>query len=467
MRTLNHLAKTTILSVAAMSWIACEAGEGQGNGGKVPDEKKQQKIAAYFSDYLNGKKALYDTKGALTPAEVGEARTAVWEAWKKANAAYDEEKLIELAPLAEKKSGTWNLPADLEPNAVMPYYWGSKGEAKPEGGYPLYIYTHGSGAKAIEWANGFKLCSMFDDAPSVYFIPQIPNEGEYYRWWQRAKQYAYEKLLRQAFVSGDINPDHVYVFGISEGGYGSQRLASFYADYLAAAGPMAGGEPLKNAPVENCRNIAFSLRTGALDDGFYRNKLTTYTNEEFNRLEKENPGSFIHHIELIPGMGHAIDYRPTTPWMKQYARNPYPKTVSWENFEMDGRYRDGFYNLYVLERSNDNTDSRTYYEMRIDGNHIDLSVQLVTYKAVEVDPRWGIELKFEKTYQPATKGKLLVYLCDELVDLDQEVILTVNGKEVFRGIVKPELKHLVNSCAAFFDPARLYPAAIEVDLGAL
>ena len=224
---------------------------------------------------------------------------------------------------------------------------------------------------------------------------------------------------------------------------------------------------MKNAPAENCRNIAFSLRTGALDNGFYRNKLTAYTNDEFDRLEKENPGSFIHHVELIPGMGHGIDYRPTTPWMKQYSRNPYPKTVSWENFEMDGRYRSGFYNLYVLERSNDDTDSRTYYEMRVDGNRIDLNVRLVSYKAVEIDPQWGIELKFEKTYQPVTKGKLLVYLCPELVDLSQDIILTVNGKEVFKGKVQPELKHIVNSCAAFFDPARLYPAAIEVDLGGL
>ena len=227
---------------------------------------------------------------------------------------------------------------------------------------------------------------------------------------------------------------------------------------------MAGGEPLKNAPVENCRNIAFSLRTGARDMGFYRNKITQYAKDEFDRLEKLNPGSFIHKIELIPGMGHGIDYRPTTPWLKQYTRNPYPKFVSWENFEMDGLYRDGFYNLAVKERSNNDDSSRTYYEMNIQDNNITLKVDLVTYKATEIDPQWGIQLKFDKTYQPATKGKVIIYLCDELVNLDKEITLTVNGKEVFKGKVKPELKHIVNSCATFFDPARLYPAAIEVDL---
>ena len=261
-----------------------------------------------------------------------------------------------------------------------------------------------------------------------------------------------------------MTPNRVYVFGISEGGYGSQRLASFYADYWAAAGPMAGGEPMKNAPAENCRNMAFLLRTGEADRGFYRNYLTQHVKEVFDSLERANPGSFVHRVELIPGFGHAIDYTPTTPWLRQHVRNPYPKRVSWENFEMDGRYRDGFYNLAVKERSNEGTDERTYYEWSIEDNHVDLKAQVVKYKAVEVDPRWGIELKFARSYRPATTGRVVIYLCDELVDLSREVTVSVNGREVFRGMVRPSVKDMVNSCALFFDPARIYPASVEVDL---
>ncbi len=99
----------------------------------------------------------------------------------------------------------------------------------------------------------------------MYFIPQIPNEGEWYRWYQRGKQWAWERLLRQALLRDEIDADKVYFMGISEGAYGSQRLASYYADYLAGAGPMAGGEPLVNAPAENLRNTAFVLRTGQRD----------------------------------------------------------------------------------------------------------------------------------------------------------------------------------------------------------
>ncbi len=330
----------------------------------------------------------------------------------------------------------------------------------------MYLYMHGSGDKNNEWKNGIRFATeLFEDAPSVYFIPQIPNTGNYYRWYQKSKQFAWEKLLRLALASGQIDPNKIYFFGISEGGYGSQRLASFYADYLAGAGPMAGGEPLKNAPVENCRNIAFSLRTGANDNGFFRNTLTQYTKDEFDRLQSANPGSFEHNIQLIPGMGHGIDYSPTTPWLKNYTRDPYPKTVSWENFEMDGLYRDGFYNLYVNERSNNDANSRSYYEMSITGNAITLNVQTVKYQTTETNS--GIDMKFAKTYTPATKGKITVYLSPELVDMAQPVTLTVNGKTAFNDNVGLDTKHLINSCGIFFDPERLYPAAIEVDLSTL
>lgn len=431
-------------------------------------QQRSDLIERFFADYLAAWSADYDTQPdfqasfKVTPKRVDDYAFSVWEAWVQANRKFDEQPLPELVSLDKVRAGRWTLPERLEPDAVMPFYWGAKGDA-PEAGYPLFLYLHGSGDKEREWANGLTFAHRFDDAPAAYFVPQIPNTGEWYRWWQPAKQFAWEKLLRQAFVSGRIDPLRVYFFGISEGGYGSQRLASFYADYLAGAGPMAGGEPLINAPVENCAHVAFSFLTGAEDHMFYRNTLTTYTREEFERLEAAHPGLYRHRIELIPGRGHSIDYTPTTPWLKVCRRNPHPRYVAWEDFEMGGRHRNGFYNLYVVERPAE----RTFYEMQIEDNTIDLQVSEVAYTATEIDPRWGIQMKFKKSYAPVESGKIIVYLNDKLVNLNRPVILNVNGREAFRGKVQLDLRRMINSCAAFFDPERIYPAAIEVDLAAL
>lgn len=430
-------------------------------GGNVAGDKKD--IKAYFANSLKGEKAEYAISKSVKKSEISQWRDRVWACWKDAQNEVSEEKLGTPVPLSPEAEGKWNMPEGSEPNTVMPYYWGTKGKADPEKGYPLFLYVHGSGPKSHEWSTGLKICSMFDDAPSAYFIPQIPNEGQYYRWWQKGKQAIWERLLRQTLASGQIDPLRVYCFGISEGGYGSQRLASFYADYLAAAGPMAGGEPLKNAPAENCANIAFSLRTGDKDYGFYRDILTRYVKAAFDSLQALHPGLYNHWVELIPDKGHHIDYRPTTPWLKQFVRNPYPKYVCWEDYPMDGRYRDGFYNLAVKKRPEGlDKDGRTRYEMTISADTVNLKIDKVIYKTVQKDKQWGIEMKFEKSYVPANGGELTVYLCDKLVNLDKKITVMLNGKKVFCGKLKPNVKHMVNSCATYFDPCRVYPAAVEI-----
>ena len=42
----------------------------------------------------------------------------------------------------------------------------------------------------------------------------------------------------------------------------------------------------------------------------------------------------------------------------------------------------------------------------------------------------------------------------------------LNGTEIFNGMVSPTLGTMVESCALFYDPERLFPAAIDVDIAA-
>ena len=423
----------------------------------------QADIKQHFAAHLQGDKVPYTESHRLKWRDVESQRAQVWQAWCEANHEFEEDKLPPLRPLTDADTLLWPLPQALEPNAVMPYYYGTKGD-KPAAGWPLFLYLHGSGPKEREWSTGYVLCSRFADAPSCYFIPQIPNEGAYYRWWQRAKQFAWERLLRQAFVNGDVDPLRVYLFGISEGGYGSQRLASFYADYLAAAGPMAGGEIPSDAPAENCGHIGFSLRTGANDFMFARHQLTARTHELFDSLQRCYPTEYRHRIELIPGRGHGIDYSPTTPWLSHFTRVVNPKHFVWEDYPMDGIYRCGFYNIAVHERDTTSGNERTRYEMSIKDNTIELTIERVAYEATQREPHWGIPIKHRKHYTPATEGKFTLYLSDDMVDLKKKVTLSVNGKQVYHGKLKADIRHMVNSCATFFDPVRVYTTAIEIEL---
>ena len=420
-------------------------------------------IQKYFAS------ALIDQKGALPAStlaleDIKKARTQVWRLWAEANKSLSEDKLPALTPLSKQSvAHNWLLKPEIyngdSIKAVMPFYYGSKGD-KPEAGYPLYLYLHGSGPKEQEWPITLEWALYFADAPSVYFIPQIPNGvGELYRWWRESKLKAWEKLLRQAFLSGSIDPKRIYFLGVSEGGYGSQRLASYYPDYLAAAGPMAGGEPLINAPVENLQHVAFSLRTGYNDTQFHRSELTGYTRDALQSMAAQYPGFYKYFIDIIPKYGHAIPYQHTTPYLSQHVRTAQPKHVNWEDYPIDGIYRKGCYNLAPLDRPKDK--ERVYYQEDIMGNTVDLKLNTVKYveKKRASD---GIVLLYDKVYEPAKGGKLRVYLSPELLDLSKPVRVLVNGQQVYSGMVKADWSHLVESCSRFFDPERLFPAAIDI-----
>lgn len=387
-------------------------------------------------------------------------RTARWAAYLASSAARDSALALPDPPqLTRPWCDSITLPASLEQQAVMAYYWGAKG-ARPAEGYPAYIYLHGSGPRAAEWATGLTLARRFADAPSLYFIPRIPREGEWYRWWQRGKLYVWERLFRALLRRPDTDPARLYLFGISEGGYGSQRLASYYADYLAAAGPMAGGEPLINAPAENLRHTPFSLLTGALDAGFYRNRLTPATGAALDSLAARCPGDYVHRVSLIPGRGHGIDYSPTTPWLSQWRRTPLPAAFSWEDYPLDGRYRRGFYYLRVDRRPSG--AERTRYDVSITGDTVRLDARLVTYTTTASEG--GIPLSFARTYAPATDGQLTLFLSPELLDLSRPVTLIVNGRTAFRGRLRLSADALEASLALFGDPLRLLPAALSIRL---
>lgn len=412
----------------------------------------------YFEHTLQTSNTACTYQKNISHKKVDATKQQVWEAWKAANSHVKQNVLMPTAALSNQ-SDAWQLPDSLEPHATMPYYFGTKGN-RPENGYPFFLYLHGSGPKQQEWITGLALAQQFADAPSAYFIPQIPNENEWYRWWQRSKQYAWQNLIRQLMLRPEINPNRLYVFGISEGGYGSQRLASFYADYWAAAGPMAGGEPLKNAPVENLGNIGFSLRTGANDRGFYRNLLTHYTAEALDSIENLYPAGYRHKVELIPGKQHFIDYSVTTPWLSLFTRNPYPKQFIWEDFEMDGLHRTGFYNLAVDKRPCDSL--RTRYDVNINNNKVNITIENIHYTTLERDPMFGIELKSARSYTPAQGGQVTVFFNKELVDPQRPVKIELNGKMVYNKPLRANVQHMLRSVAIFTDSERIYPYAVTI-----
>jgi len=119
--------------------------------------------------------------------------------------------------------------------------------------WPLVIFLHGAGERGsnIEKVKSWgppKLVEGGKDFPFVLISPQCA-EG---KWWEPA---AINSLLDKALATYAIDPDRVYLTGISMGGYGTWATAMAYPERFAAIVPICGGgdawraSRLKDLPV--------------------------------------------------------------------------------------------------------------------------------------------------------------------------------------------------------------------------
>lgn len=478
----HYLLRFPAMNIAIFTMISLAACS-SGNAEPLPEpepEPEPEPVAdtesVYFINSIQSKPLpeLGDAR-IISASDVETVSTELWTKWRAANAednSYPVPSTVNLNGVDSYNptaTGSWPVTG-----GNMRFVYGDKGTAPTEG-YPMFISLHGSGADAYdEWGITIAWCQYYVDAPSRYFIPCSPAGGTGCRWFQPSRQKAWESLIRTAFLDSKVNPNKIYFMGISEGAYGSQRLASFYADYLAGAGPIAGGEPSYNCPAENTANIAFCLQTGANDTMYGRSRVTKLAQDEWKKLAEEHPGYYTHKIDLQPGYGHGCDYTVTTPWLKEHSRNAQPKYVYWENFGMGNingesyECRKGFYNLRVLEGQNGRTDGfvRDAYEMSIDGNNVDLKVYSVTVtpdRQVSEDG-WTMNTGATRTKVAATKGKVRIYLSDKLVDLTKPVTVTVNGAKKYEGTPQLDRNTMVESIAFFYDPKRIFPTYVDVEI---
>jgi len=119
---------------------------------------------------------------------------------------------------------------------------------KPRKGWPLLLFLHGYGEcgenlDKIRKHGPPKLTGKFPElAGCVIVSPQCPRDS----WWRID---ALKTLVEEVVAArGDIDPDRLYVTGLSMGGYGIWSFISHHPDFFAAAVPICGGGNPFNLP---------------------------------------------------------------------------------------------------------------------------------------------------------------------------------------------------------------------------
>ena len=288
----------------------------------------------------------------------------------------------------------------------------------------LFISMHGGGGAPTrvndqQWNNQIQL---YVPKEGWYVAPRAPTDT-WNLWHEGHIDALFSKLIEDMVALKGVDPNRVYLMGYSAGGDGVYQLAPRMADRLGAATMMAGHP--NDATADGLFNLPFRIYMGGQDAAYKRNEVAAQWGEKLAKLQKER-GGYEHKVTIYPEMGHWMKKKDAeaVPWMATKSRKAWPKKVIWGK---SGKRSERFY--WLGGKPND--------------------VVVAWVKGQEI------------TVKGAGETNLTLYLNDELLNLDEPVKVTVDGKEVHNGKVKRTREAVQQSCKQRLDPAMAATAILE------
>jgi predicted peptidase len=129
--------------------------------------------------------------------------------------------------------------------------------------WPLLLFLHGAGERGsniekVKEHGPPKLVERGTEFPFIIVSPQCP-EGEAWNW----KLKSLSVLLDEVTTHYKVDPDRIYVTGLSMGGFGTWALAAYTPNRFAAIIPICGGGELSS--IRRLKNLPIWAFHGAKD----------------------------------------------------------------------------------------------------------------------------------------------------------------------------------------------------------
>jgi predicted peptidase len=126
----------------------------------------------------------------------------------------------------------------------------------PEKKWPVILFLHGSGERGdnldlVKLHGPPKIVEQKKDFPFVVISPQCPAG----KWWDPTTVVA---VLDEVIEKYQVDPDRVYLTGLSMGGFGTWETALAYPDRFAAIAPICGrGNPYRALEIKHIPTWVF------------------------------------------------------------------------------------------------------------------------------------------------------------------------------------------------------------------
>ena len=314
----------------------------------------------------------------------------------------------------------------------------------PTKAFPLVVCLHGAGFTGDlyleRWAG--RLGDSY-----ILACPTISMGA----WWSRYGEELVLATMRAVQDRYHIDPDRIYLTGMSNGGIGAWIIGMHHAPRFAAVAPMASGIDDVLFPfLHNLRQMPLYVIHGAKDkimpvwlSRHITNELAqlgiAYVYREHEWSHPHAGGHFFPRQEL-PAL---------VEWFGKQRRERYPQQVTvvrdashltefgW--VRIDSTDRIARFSEQLVDRHDDLMKNRVYARLdvrNIEGNRIDVTTIRVR--------------------------RYTLFLNDALVDFSRPITVVTNGAISFDGMITPQLETLLREVRRRHDPSMVFPAKLTV-----
>ncbi len=314
-------------------------------------------------------------------------------------------------------------------------------------GYGLVVCLHGAGFTGEAYLERWK-ARLGEDY--VLACPTAPMGA----WFTRGAEELVLATIRSVQRRYHIDPDRIFLTGMSNGGIGTWIIGMHHAPLFAGIAPMASGLDNVLMPfLANLRSTPTYIIHGSKDQ-VMPVELSRTIAKELTRLGY--PFVYREHDREHPMAGGHYFPREELPelvtWFNGQRRNPLPTTVT---VVRDASHLQPFGWVRIdatdpiAAFSEDLISKRDDRIMRREYARLDASI--VALNRVEV--------------QSDRVQRYSLFLNEQLIDFSKPVVVLTNGQVSFDGSVTPSLETLLRQARLRQDSRQLFPVHLAIQVG--
>jgi pimeloyl-ACP methyl ester carboxylesterase len=315
---------------------------------------------------------------------------------------------------------------------------------QPSKGYALIICLHGAGFSGEAYLERWQ-ARLGEDY--ILACPTYPAGA----WFTRRAEEVALATIRHVTRRYHIDPDRIFLTGMSNGGIGAWLIGMHHAPLFAGVVPMASGldnvlmpflANLRNTPVYIIHGAKDQVMPVALSRSIARELTALGYPHVYREHQGEHPMAGGHYFprEELPAL---------MTWLNGQRRNPLPAKLTVVR-EASRFQAFGWVRLDVTDPiaafSDDLVDKRD--ERIAKREYARLEATIVSANRIEVNTE--------------RIQRYSLFLNDRMIDPAKPVTIVTNGKVSFEGTVTASLETLLRQARLRQDPRQVFPIHVAV-----